>query len=156
MSDPDQFADLRANVEANALRAMGHEALHDDVMALLAAHDRHRDAARVLMAQLLAESRQHAATRLLLADALGAASEVAASWGDPIPSRRRGRPPVVPDDEYQRTADIYRAAQADGRPTTAAVMEALGLGSSAARKRIMGARERGLLPPTNGTTRPRV
>ena len=41
--------------------------------------------------------------------------------------RRRGRPPVVGADEYEQAAALYRQAQADGRPTTAAVAQGLGV-----------------------------
>ena len=75
------------------------------------------------------------------------------SWSSE--GRGRGRPQSVTVDEYEQAANEYRAAQAEGRPTTRAVADALGVSESTARKRIMAARGRGLLPPAD-TTRPRL
>jgi hypothetical protein len=72
--------------------------------------------------------------------------------------RRRGRPPSTDDGEYRRAADLYRQAKAAGQPTTKAVAAGLGswVSEETARKRIMGARTRGYLPPAGGTTRPKL
>jgi hypothetical protein len=66
--------------------------------------------------------------------------------------QRRGRPPMVSDDDLRLVAEIYNAAPPGG--TGKAVAERLSVSASTARKRIHEARRRGFLPSTGGTTRP--
>lgn len=73
-----------------------------------------------------------------------------------VMARRRGRPRTITENELRLAADVYRSAAQDGRPRGAAVAAALNISSGTARKRISAAREVGLLPPTGGTTRPRL
>jgi len=83
-------------------------------------------------------------------------SGIAASEATTVMVKKpRGRPASVPADEYKLAADAYRDAQRRGASTTAAVKDALGVSASTARKRVMGARERGLLPPAK-STRPKL
>ena len=70
-------------------------------------------------------------------------------------NRSRGRPVSVTTDAYEAAARLYRAAQASGTSTTAAVADGLAVSRSTARKRVMGARKRGLLPVAE-STRPRL
>jgi hypothetical protein len=58
--------------------------------------------------------------------------------------------------DLERAASAYRRAQAEGRPTGKEVADELGVSLSTARKRVFDARNAGLLPPTGGTTRPRL
>lgn len=119
---------------------------------------------------LAAEDESLSATRLQglgLGEVILAALAELTVTGDDLPPsashletlagrRKRGRPRVTSDAEYQLAADAYRAAQAQGRPTTAAVMDALNCSESTALKRVWAARKRELLPPANGTTRPKL
>lgn len=59
--------------------------------------------------------------------------------------RRRGR---LTDSDYERVAQVYRAAIAEGRPTQHAVKDAFTVSQSRAAALIGEARKRGLLPPT--------
>lgn len=67
--------------------------------------------------------------------------------------------PRGPEDRARRVkaaATAYKKAQAKGRPTTVAVQAACEVGPSLARKLVAEARSKGLLPPTGGTTRPKL
>jgi len=70
--------------------------------------------------------------------------------------RPPGRPKTVTTEELRMAAEVYRQAQRDGRPTTAAVAAALSVSPATALKRVQHARHAGLLPPTGGTTRPKL
>lgn len=65
-----------------------------------------------------------------------------------------GERPRVTASELARCAEAYRAAQANGSPTTTAVAAALRVSQGVARRRVMAARKAGVLEPAGGTTRP--
>lgn len=103
--------------------------------------------AKAELGQVVDEAHRRVAGEHSVADqALDEASET---------NRSRGRPVSVTTDAYEAAARLYRAAQASGTSTTAAVADGLAVSRSTARKRVMGARERGLLPVAE-STRPRL
>jgi hypothetical protein len=55
---------------------------------------------------------------------------------------------ALPGSVYAEVADVYRQAWRDGRPPTKAVAKHFQISDSAAAKRVMRARQGGLLPPT--------
>lgn len=71
-------------------------------------------------------------------------------WRESV-SRTPRRGKAISDDELQRVADIYRAANARRKPPTAAVAREMNVPRSTAAKWVMKARERDLLEPA---TRP--
>ena len=57
----------------------------------------------------------------------------------------------ITQEQLELTASIYKQAAAVGQPVTQAVADALHVSTSTAGKRIMKARQAGLIPPTQDT-----